>query len=157
MLTTERLILRRFTPQDEEVYADIITSPNVYRYLGTGQAIPREATSRMIMSHESSWGHGLGIYAVVEKVSGKLIGHCGVRGLPCGRKEILYAYSEDAWGKGYATEAGKAVLKAHEMRPLIGVSYPENHGSVAVLKKLGFKHVGQEKMFGVMLEMLVLE
>jgi len=157
MITTERLILRRFAAQDEQEYADIMTNPNVYQYLGTGQGIPREMIGRMIDSHESSWGHGLGTYAVLERESGKLLGHCGLRGLACGRREILYAYGEDAWGKGYATEAARAVLQAHDVRPLIAVSYPENPASIGVLKKLGFQHVGQEKMFGRVLESFILE
>ena len=99
----------------------------------------------------------MGVYAVEEKSSGKLIGHCGVRGLPDGRNEILYAFCETAWGKGYATEAGKAVLENHSFRPLIAVSYPQNNGSIGVIKKLGFRHVGQEEMFGNMLEMFILE
>jgi len=157
MINTERLILRRFTAQDEQEYADIMTNPNVYRYLGTGQGIPKEQIGRFIDNLEMTWGHGLGVYAVVEQASGKLIGHCGVRGLPCGRKEILYAYGEDAWGKGYATEAAKAVLQNHDHRPLIAVSYPENPASINVIKKLGFRHVGQEKMFGKELESFILD
>ena len=156
MIKTERLILRHFTAEDEQAYADIMTTPNVYRYLGTGQGIPREQMGRFLQQWDMTFGHGLGVYAVVEQAGGKLIGHCGVRGLPCGRKEILYAYGEDAWGKGYATEAAKAVLAAHDARPLIAVSYPENPGSIAVIKKLGFRHIGQEMMFGKMLESFVL-
>ena len=157
MIATERLFLRQFTEQDEQAYADVMTNPSVYRYLGTGQGTPREMMGRMIMSWNSTFGHGLGVYAVVEQVSDKLIGHCGVRGLPCGRKEILYAFDESTWGKGYATEAAKAVLKHHAMRPLIAVSYPENPASINVIKKLGFCHVGQEEMFGKVLELFVLE
>ena len=156
MISTSKLILRRFTAQDEPAYADIMTDPNVYQFLGTGQGLPRERMGAMIDMHESSWGHGLGTYAVVEKAGGKLIGHCGLRGLPCGRREILYAYARDAWGKGYATEAAKAVLAAHDIRPIIAVSYPENPASIAVLKKLGFHHIGQEIMFGKKLESFIL-
>ncbi|MCL2528506.1 MAG: GNAT family N-acetyltransferase [Defluviitaleaceae bacterium] len=157
MITTERLILRRFTKQDENDYADIMTKPSVYRYLGTGQGIPREHIGRFIDQLESTWGHGLGVYAVTERESGKLLGHCGVRGLSCGRKEILYAIDESAWGKGYTTEAAKAVLQNHTARPLIAVSYPENSASVNVIKKLGFRSMGQEEMFGKMLETFILE
>jgi len=157
MINTDRLILRKFTEQDEQSYADIMVNPNVYRYLGTGQAILREHIGRSIMSWNSTFGHGLGVYAVVELSSGKLMGHCGVRGLPCGRREILYAFGEDFWGKGYATEAVKAVLQAHDMRPLIAISYPENSASVGVIKKLGFRHVGQEEMFGKILESFILD
>ena len=157
VIETERLILRRFTAQDEQEYADIMTNPNVYRYLGTGQGIPREQIGRFIESLDMTWGHGLGVYAVTLRENGKLIGHCGTRGLPCGRKEILYAYGEDAWGRGYATEAARAVLEEHSQRPLVAVSYPENPASIGVIKKLGFRHVGQEKMFGKMLESFILE
>jgi len=157
MITTERLLLRRFTAQDEQEYADIMTDPNVYRYLGTGQGIPREAIGRMMENLDASWGHGLGVYAVIERLSGELIGHCGLRGLPCGRKELLYAYAQESWGKGYATEAAKAVLQAHDTRPLIAVAYPENPGSINVIKKLGFRRTEQEKMFGKVLESFILD
>ena len=156
MITTERLILRKFEATDEAAYAEIMTKPEVYRYLGRGTAPAREQIPMHIMSWNSTFGHGLGVYAVVEKESGKLIGHCGVRGLPCGRREILYAYCNSSWGKGYATEAAKAVLENHTYRPLIAVSYPKNQGSISVIKKLGFKHTGQEEMFGMMLESFVL-
>ncbi|MCL2364112.1 MAG: GNAT family N-acetyltransferase [Defluviitaleaceae bacterium] len=157
MITTERLLLRPFDAQDEPAYADIMTKPSVYRYLGTGQAILKSDIARMMMMWNSTFGHGLGVYAVVEQANGALIGHCGVRGLPCGRKEILYAYDESAWGKGYASEAAKAVLQHHMARPLIAISYPENMGSINVIKKMGFRYVGQEEMFGKKLESFILE
>lgn len=157
MITTDRLILRKFEEADEEAYAEIMAKPSVYQFLGTGQPVPREAIARSIMSWDMTFGHGLGVYAVTKKASGELIGHCGVRGLPCGRKEILYAFDDTAWGKGYATEAGEAVLKEHTVRPLIAVSYPENTASIAVIKKLGFKTAGQEEMFGKTLVSFVKE
>jgi len=156
-ITTDRLLLRKFNTDDEQAYSEIMTKPCVYQFLGTGQPIQSDIIGRMIMSWNSTFGHGLGVYAVVEKASGKLIGHCGVRGLPCGRKEILYAYDDSAWGKGYATEAAKAVLQNHSTRPLIAVSYPQNSASINVIKKLGFEHTGQEEMFGMMLEMFLLD
>ncbi|MCL2169934.1 MAG: GNAT family N-acetyltransferase [Defluviitaleaceae bacterium] len=157
MITTERLALRKFVPEDEQSYADVVMNPMVYRYLGTGQGVARESVGRMMDGWNSTFGHGMGVYAVVEKGTDKLLGHCGVRGLPCGRREILYAICESAWGKGYTTEAAAAVLLHHDFRPLIAVSYPENPASIAVMKKLGFKHVGQEEMFGKMLESYILE
>ncbi|MCL2407507.1 MAG: GNAT family N-acetyltransferase [Defluviitaleaceae bacterium] len=156
MITTKRLVLRRFNEQDECAYADIMTKPSVYRYLGTGQGTSREMIGRMMTSWSGTFGHGLGVYAVLEIAGNKLIGHCGVRGLPCGRKEVLYAFDDSAWGKGYATESAKALLQHHTARPLIAVSYPENKASIGVIKKLGFSYTGQEEMFGVMLESFIL-
>ncbi|MCL2372987.1 MAG: GNAT family N-acetyltransferase [Defluviitaleaceae bacterium] len=157
MIATQRLTLRRFTPADEPAYATVMTNPSVYGMLGFGKEITSDMIPGIIQSHESAWGHGLGVYAVIENISGKLIGHCGIRGLPCGRKEILYALAESAWGKGYATEAAKAVLQSHPARPLIALSYPTNAASINIIKKLGFRHIGQEIIFGTKLESFILE
>jgi len=157
MIDTERLILRAFAPEDLDAYVEIMSSPAVYRYLGNGQGQTRDQIEHWMNQWNGTFGHGMGVYAVVERESGKLIGHCGLRGLICGRKEILYAIAESAWGKGYATEAMRAVLDAHDFRPLMAVSYPENTASMGVMKKLGFKHIGQEVMFGTTLESYILE
>jgi len=157
MITTERLLLRQFTQLDEQTYADIMANPNVYRYLGTGQAITKEDAARSIAMWNNTFEHGLGVYAVVKQSDNKLIGHCGVRSLPCGRKEILYAIDESAWGVGYAFEAAKAVLQHHTARPIIALSYPENPASINVINKLGFGHAGQEEIFGKTLETFILE
>lgn len=157
VIKTERLILRHFNSNDVTAYTDMWMKKNFYQHLGTRQAIPSEAVPRMISTWESSWGYGLGVYAVVEQVTGKLIGHCGVRGLADGRVEILYAYDDSSWGKGYATEAAKAVLGNHSHRPLIGVVYPENPDSAKVLTKIGFEPNGQEVMFGMTLDSFLLQ
>lgn len=40
---------------------------------------------------------------------------------------------------------------------VIGLSYPQNKGSIAVLSKLGFKKCGQEKHFGKLLDLFILK
>jgi len=157
MITTQRLLLRRFTTDDTAAYTEMWLKKSFYQHLGTRQGIPADAVPRMIDGWESSWGHGLGVYAVVEQATGQLIGHCGVRGLADGRVEIAYAYDDTSWGKGYATEAGEAVLAHHSHRPLIGVVYPDNPNSAKVLTKLGFEPNGQEVMFGALLDSFLLK
>lgn len=157
---TDRLEIRRFTDADTEPYADIMTKPEVSRYLGAGNDIPRERALTSVQRWNSVCDSGYGVYAVVERSGGKLIGHCGIRPIPDGRIELLYAYDPCAWGKGYATEAGRAVLeygkKNFEFTELIAMSYPQNAGSIGVIKKLGFEPVGQEEHFGKMLDVFVL-
>jgi len=131
--------------------------PDFYQYLGEGKGAEEALAKKMVTFYSFSRG----IFAVVEKASGKLMGHCGIRPIPDGRIELLYAYDPEFWGKGYGTEAGRAILeygKAHfEIDELIAMAYPENQASIGLMKKLGFRHIGQEEHFGNMLEVYTLE
>jgi ribosomal-protein-alanine N-acetyltransferase len=159
-IDTERLTLRRFCGADTEPYIAVMTNPAVTKYLGSGKDNTREDVIKILSQYESVWNQGYGVFAVVEKTSGTVIGHCGVQPIHDGRIEILYAYGPSAWGKGYATEAGRAVLvyaKEHfGLRDVIALAYAQNTGSVNVIKKLGFTGIGPEPHFGSILEVFTL-
>ena len=62
-------------------------------------------------------------------------------------REFGYWLGRDAWGQGYATEAGEAVIDVHFSDPsasvLVSGHYPGNDRSARVLKKLGFRYTGR--------------
>jgi len=161
MITTDRLELIRFSEANVEEYIKVMTQPMVSRYLGNGADMTKEVVENLVGQFEADWDKGYGVFAVKEKASGQVMGHCGIRPLPDERIELLYAYDPSSWGKGYATEAGKAMLaygKEHfGLTELIGISYPENQGSIGVLKKLGFEYAGVEEYFGKELEVFRLK
>ena len=161
LITTSRLYLRRFTESDTEAYAEIMLNPSVTQYLGDGSNFSKENAAKVLARFESVWDAGYGIFAVIERASSKLIGYCGIRQIPDGRVELLYAYAPSVWGKGYATEAGKAVLdyakKNFDIARIIAMSYPQNGGSIGVIKKLGFESIGQEEHFGKTLDVFSLD
>lgn len=81
---------------------------------------------------------------------------------PLNLRSIGYNYLRSAWGKGYATEAGKAVLEAYregtkeergkgeEVWYVEAIWNPGNPASGRILEKLGFKMIGykeQEKLW----------
>src|SRR5690349_20624576 len=80
VLTTERLTLRPLTECDiprwaEQLYAD----PDVTRYLPGTPLSPSERTERFYRYVAEHWAReGFGIWAVVERASGELIGQCGL-------------------------------------------------------------------------------
>ena len=88
------------------------------------------------------------------KITGQLIGCCG-SGPVDDSDEIDFGYWIDPqfWGKGYATEAGSAVLNqvfGHDRYEKITTDYQtENLASARVLEKLGFRAVGARKKFSV--------
>ena len=110
---TERLDLRPFEAGDVDWYAAIRAKPEVVRHLPGGE--PTAARARPIAEATAPHFAGLwrevgyGPWAVVERQSGRPLGHAGVRLLPeLGETEILYMLDTPAWGRGYATEAGRA-------------------------------------------------
>ena len=153
---TQRLILRHFRSADAVAMERVLGDAFVMRF-GEGPQtadrvrfwIRREVTDRY-----RTWGFGK--WAVVERGSGDVIGYCGLarindRVLP-GEVEIGYRLARAHWGKGYATEAARAVV-AHafgtlELPRVIAVIDPENVPSLRVAEKLGMRYVRDVMMEG---------
>jgi Acetyltransferases, including N-acetylases of ribosomal proteins len=86
------------------------------------------------------------VYGLRPKGERRLLGLVGLQGLP-NDPEIGYWLVKDAWGRGYATEAGRAMLDlAFDGLGLPAVRsgvFVGNDASLAVQRKLGFSVVGQ--------------
>lgn len=151
-LATPRLILRPFESADIPAYADIRAKPHVVQYLSggaAGAAQAWESAKERVPAFQAIWQEpgGYGPWAVVEKASGQLIGHCGLRVWDAlgGATELLYMLDDTAWGKGYATEAARAsvrfgfeVLKLDE---IVAVALPENSASIRVMERAGMRRL----------------
>jgi len=156
-METERLILRRFSRDDQDAHAQMWTQPEFYKFLFDGKGITEQQARNMVIDYAFKRG----MFAVVEKSSGKLIGNCGIVPIRDGRIELDYAYDPHFWGKGYATEAARAVLELAKADPevdsLIAMAFPKNTASINVFKKLGFRRLDQETHFGSVLEVWTIE
>jgi RimJ/RimL family protein N-acetyltransferase len=143
ILETERLILREFSSQDAAALALVISDPETMKYYpapldqtGVDQWIERNLRRYA--------GDGVGLWAMVLKTSGEMIGDCGiVRQEVEGEAlyEIGYHLRRDYWGQGLATEAaiacrewGFANLKVDR---LISLIRPENVPSRRVAERNG--------------------
>jgi ribosomal-protein-alanine N-acetyltransferase len=94
---------------------------------------------------------GPGILAVKRKGTADVIGYCGLifhGNGPPGEPELAYELLRAAHGRGYATEAGRAVVswvsEAGYARLWAGVR-DWNVASRRVLAKLGFRETGEEE------------
>ena len=143
ILETERLVLREFVTEDAESLARVISEPETMRYYpapidrsGVGQWIDR---NRRRYSDD-----GVGLWAMVLKASGEMIGDCGIIRQQVDEEylyEIGYHLRRDFWRQGLATEAaiacrewGFANLKADR---LISLIRPENLPSRRVAERNG--------------------
>jgi RimJ/RimL family protein N-acetyltransferase len=147
---TERLLLRRWRPDDAEPLAAINADPEVMRHIGAGVPLPRPLSDELLGHFEREWDErGFGLWAVEERaVPGALLGFCGLTVpmflpavLPA--VEVGWRIARAAWGRGIATEAARAALalglEQLEMREIIAIVAPENTRSLRVCEKLGME------------------
>jgi len=142
VLRTERLILRPVTADDHAVLQAHWTTPDVRRFLFDGATLSAAEITGAIENSARDFGRaGYGLWLIHEKVGTDLVGTAGLRPLEDLGLEIFYSLAPGSWGRGYATEAARAVL-AHALGPL---GLPEvlaevdegNAASIAVIERLG--------------------
>ena len=155
IIETERLYLREFRISDVERMSEIHLEEETMRYIGKGGIRNTEQTRRGIEYFiKNQKVNRFSLWAVIEKESDNLIGHCGFEYLQDRSDiELCYLLSKDYWGKGYATEISLAALKYGfeklKLKRIVAMTYPENQPSINVLRKLGFKPEGEKEFFGI--------
>jgi len=92
------------------------------------------------------WIHG---FKMVHRASGGTVGFCGFKGPPGpdAAVEIAYGVATEHQGKGYATEAARALVNCafgdSQVRIVRAHTLPEPNASTRVLTKCGFRRVGE--------------
>ena len=142
VLCTERLVLHPVTADDHAVLLAHWAAPDVRRFLFDGAMLSAAEVSKAIEDSTRNFGRdGYGLWLIHEKARINLVGTTGLRPLEDIGLEIFYSLAPGSWGKGYATEAARAVLE-HALGPL---GLPEvlaevdegNTASIAVIERLG--------------------
>jgi RimJ/RimL family protein N-acetyltransferase len=88
-------------------------------------------------------------FAMVHRDTGLVIGTCGFKGPPGqeGMVEIAYGVTPEQQGKGYATEAARALVgfafNTGKVREVRAHTLTEENASTRVLAKCGFRRVGE--------------
>lgn len=143
VIETARLVLRPFSLNDVPALQAVIGDPIAMQwYPAPFDQKGVEAWIKRNLDRYKSEGHGL--WAMVLKSSGELIGDCGcviqeVEGK--NELEVGYHVRRDLWGKGYATEAARACMEYAFNRlgvlRVISIIRPENVNSRRVAEKNG--------------------
>lgn len=142
-IETPRLRLRRWTEDDFEPLAAMCADPRVMEFFPA--VLSREETRAMwtrIHDHFAEYGFG----PWVVDVDGEFAGALGLNWLryethftPC--VELGYRLRAEFWGRGLATEAGRAALQygfEHLGLPeIVAFTIPANKRSRRVMEKLG--------------------
>ena len=151
-LQTDRLVLRGWQGSDFEAHAAMSADSEVMRYLG-GPVDAEESWRRMAI-HAGHWAlRGYGMWVVEERGESGLLGRIGLWN-PEGHPglEIGWHLARHAWGRGYATEAGRAVMDwawtVLGAARLISIIDPDNAASMRVAERLGERFLRDDMMDG---------
>jgi len=150
-LETERLVLRRFTESDADDLFDLDADPEVMRYVNGGRATPRDEIEEHILPRFLRYYErfeGFGFWAAIEKSSGEFLGWFHFRPREGGspeEAELGYRLKRSAWGKGYATEGARALIRKGFTEPGVRRVFAEtmavNTASRRVMEKAGLELV----------------
>lgn len=162
ILETERLYLREFTIADTQNLIDLNSDPEVTRYTGDGPVKDLDEAKTLLTDIIlPQYKNKIGRWAVHLKSTDEFIGWCGIKYLEELKEfDLGYRFFKKHWGKGYATEAAKAVMSyginVLKLNEIVARASVDNHNSIKVLEKVGlkfreegFEHGEKVKMFGV--------
>ncbi len=151
LLETERMTLRRFTGDDADNLFALHNDPEVMHFLNGGRAAPmehiREKTLPTMMSYAERYD-SLGLWAAIEKATGRFLGWFeltpadeALAGAAPPAAELGYRLHRFAWGRGLATEGGRALVHAAftslGLDRVVADTMAVNAGSRRVLEKSG--------------------
>ena len=151
-LETDRLLLRLFTPEDEENLVALDSNPAVMRFINGGRPTTRQEVIEHVLPRflwYQEQPHGYGFWAAEEKGTGAFIGWFHLRPDPDGgdpaEPELGYRLKREAWGTGYATEGSRALISRAftelGARRVWASTMVLNVGSRRVMEKAGMRHV----------------
>ena len=143
ILESARLILREFAPQDATALARVLSDPETMKYYPA--PLDQSGTEQWINRNLRRYAEdGVGLWAMVLKASGELIGDCGIIRQHVDDEylyEIGYHLRRDHWKQGLATEAAIAcrewAFANLKVNRLISLIRPENLPSRRVAERNG--------------------
>jgi len=143
ILETARVRLREFVPEDASALSLILSDAETMRYYPV--LFDRAGVEEWIARNRRRYAaNGHGLWAMILKSTGALVGDCGVTVQPVDgvdELEVGYHLHRDHWGHGYATEAAQAcrdwAFKHRNANYVISLIRPENLPSRRVAERNG--------------------
>lgn len=147
VMETPRLRLRRPAAGDAEaIFARYASDAEATRYMSWPRHRTVEDTHAFLAFSDEEWRNSpAGPYLIASRETGELLGSTGLSFKTNQRAETGYILAREAWGRGLATEALRAMIA---LAPQVGVSrlvaycHPAHDASRRVLEKGGFDCLG---------------
>jgi RimJ/RimL family protein N-acetyltransferase len=151
-IETERLLLREIQMSDVDGMFELDSNPNVHLFVGNKPVKSIEESIGYVKNVQQQYkDFGIGRWAVILKETNEFLGWSGIKFITNEINnhkdfyEIGYRFIEKHWGKGYATEAGKAFIdyafNVMKVDALYAYADAGNENSRRILEKLGLRYV----------------
>lgn len=150
-LTSSRIGFRTWALDNLPLALSLWGDPEVTRYIDSrGQLSPEQVKERLLKEIATQQEAGVQYWPIFLLDSGEYLGCAGLR--PRQPAEGVYEFGVHLrpvyWGRGYATEAGRAVLRLAferlEAKAVFAGHNPRNDGSRRLLAALGFRYTHDE-------------
>jgi RimJ/RimL family protein N-acetyltransferase len=148
-LVTPRLTLRWLDERDCAAHYAVFSDPEVTRYWSRGPWTSLDQAREHIAATRAAYADGSGMRLGIERIdTGELIGNATLHHFvdDSRRCELGYALARAHWGRGYVSEALRALLgygfAALDLNRVEADIDPRNGASARVLVKLGFRKEG---------------
>lgn len=162
ILTSERLLLRPLAACDLDIAVDILTDPAAMKYV-TKTYTREQVAEELPINVRRCAGGAIGIWCMIDRASEEKLGTAVLLPLPIEEEdtdwdlvvgdelpeaeiEIGYLLKRAAWGRGYATEACRRLLRFAfedaDLDEVVAVTDPKNAASQKVLRKSGLIEEG---------------
>lgn len=146
-LETERLVLRPWRDADRAPFAALNADPAVMAFFpAVLDRLDSDAAAARFRGRFDC--HGWGLWALEVKGGPAFVGFTGLNPAPdtlpfAPAMEVGWRLARAAWGRGYATEAARAVLRFGFERlglaEIVSFTTPLNRRSIAVMERLGLR------------------
>ncbi|MCH1625940.1 GNAT family N-acetyltransferase [Ferdinandcohnia quinoae] len=148
-IETERLLLRSLKIEDAERVEELASDYDIAKTtLNIPHPYPEGSAAPFIKSMlEAEKENKMATFAIIEKSSSSLIGTMSIgNNTEHKRGELAYWIGKPYWGKGYGTEAAKAVIRygfdEFGLQKVFAAAFTDNPGSWRIMEKIGMKHEG---------------
>jgi RimJ/RimL family protein N-acetyltransferase len=155
-LVTERLVLRGWTVDDAEAALGVYGDPEVARWLAPEMdKVADQAAMSLVLQRWAAENAEMmtpaGRWAVELRENGQVIGGASLLPLPPDDEfEVGWQLHRQAWGHGYATEAGLALARwAFEqgIEQVIALVRPANTRAARMVRRIGMEWVGETEKY----------
>jgi len=146
-ISTSRLLLRGWRDADRAPFTAMNADPAVMEHFPA--VLDGAASDALVDRFLEHWAaHGFGIWAAERRSDAQFIGYAGLY-MPSFEAhftpavEVGWRLAHEAWGHGYATEAGEAALRfgfeQARLGEIVSFTVPANERSWRVMERIGMR------------------